>query len=122
MTLPLTPETLEAAYEFLKTTPPFNRWNLPDGEDVRFTVGKFRRDEFGRYQWDGTRHTINMSANAIGHTSTLLRKLAHEVIHLYLEEMGWESRKVDEDTHNTAFRKFAAVVCRHHGWDPKEFF
>lgn len=122
MTLPLSPEMLEAAYEYLRTTPPFSRWNMPEGEDVKFTVASFRRLEFGRYQWDGKQHTINMSAKAIGYSGTLLEKMAHEMIHLHLEETGMESRRGDTDTHNAAFRKFAAQVCKTHGFDPKAFY
>lgn len=122
MTLPLNKEVLAAAYEYLKTTPPFSKWNMADSEDVKFTVASFRRLEFGRYQWDGKQHTINMSSKAIGYTSTLLEKMAHEMIHMHLEETGMESRKTDSDTHNTAFRKFAAEVCKIHGFDPRAFY
>ena len=119
MSLSLTAETLEACYEFLKTTKPFIDWNLPDGEDVKFSVSK-RSREFARYQWDGERHTIAVSSNGVGHTRTLVEKMGHEMIHLYLEKMGWESRG-GLDTHNAAFRKFAARVCKWHGFDPKAF-
>jgi len=34
MTLPLTPATLTAAYEFLRTTPPFKGWKLPHADEV----------------------------------------------------------------------------------------
>lgn len=121
MTLPLTKEMLAAAYDFLQTTPPFCRWNLPHSEDVKFSVGKFRQD-FASYRWDGKQHTIRMSANAIAHTNTLFRYLAHEVIHMHLEETGTESRTGGEDTHNAAFKRYAAQVCRYHGWDPKAFY
>jgi hypothetical protein len=121
MSLPMTPESLAAAYDYLKTTPPFSKWNLPDSEDVLFKVGKYRTD-YASYRWDGKQHTISMSANAIGHTVTLFRYLAHEMIHLHLEETGMESRTGGKDTHNAAFRKFAASVCRYHGFDVKAFY
>jgi hypothetical protein len=90
MTLPLTPETLAAAYDYLKSTPPFSSWNLPEAEDVEFKVSN-RKGEFGRYQWDGKKHTIAMSAKSIGQTETLLRYLSHEIVHLHLEATGMES-------------------------------
>lgn len=121
MTLPLTPETLAAAYDYLCTTPPFNKWNLPDSEDVKFTVNKKLKNKFAQYQWTGEQHSIAISAASNGHTSTLLENLGHEMIHLYLEHMGWESRG-NESVHNAAFRKFAARVCKHHGFDPKAFY
>src|SRR5258708_4048479 len=121
MTLPLTPETLAAAYDYLRTTPPYCRWKLPPAQVVKFTVGKFRQD-YGAYQWDGKQQNITMSANAIGQTATLMRYTGHEMIHLHLEEQGLESRTGGKDTHNAVFRKLAAQACRYHGWDPKAFY
>ena len=119
--LPLTPEALAAAYEYLKSCPPCSRWNLPEAEDVVFKVSR-RSTEFGRYQKVGDKHTISMSAKSIGTTETLMRYLAHECIHLHLEATGMESKGGNLDTHNAAFRKFAAQVCRVHGFDPKAFY
>lgn len=121
MTLPLTPETLAAAYDYLSATPPFSRWGLPESEDVVFKLNKARLHS-GQYQLDGKRHTITASVHAIAHTQSLIRMMAHEMIHLYLEKMGWESRNGGENCHNAAFRKFAAQVCKVHGFDPKAFY
>jgi hypothetical protein len=121
MTLPLTSETMAAAYDYLSTTPPFSNWNLPDSEDVVFKLSR-RPREFGRYQLIDGRHAITASIHAIAHTVTLMRFMAHEMIHLYLEKMGWESRAHSEEVHNAAFRKFAAQACKVHGFDPKEFY
>ncbi len=120
MTLPLTPEVLAAAYDFLRTTPPFSGWNLPEPEDIDFKVSR-RTSEFGRYQLVGDRHIIAMSGAAIGQTATLMHYLAHECIHLHLEITGMESRG-GPNTHNAAFRKFATQVCKVHGFDPKAFY
>ncbi|MBO4228061.1 SprT-like domain-containing protein [Bradyrhizobium neotropicale] len=121
MTLRLTPKTLEAAYDYLRTTPPFDRWGLPPGGDVKFVVSKSIRD-YAAYRWDGRRHTISLSAKGIGHSATLLLYVAHEMVHMYLEEKGWETRTGGPDTHNAAFRKFALQVCKAHGFDPKAFY
>lgn len=121
MTLPLTSEMLEACYEFLKTTPPACDWNLPEGEDVKFIVNKKLKKKLAEYQWLGDRHSISMCARGIGHTSTLIRTMYHEMIHLFLEERGWESRG-NENVHNAAFRKLAAQVCKFNGFDPKAFY
>lgn len=120
MTLPLTKETLAAAYDFLVTTPPFNTWNLPPSEDVGFKVTRSRR-WFARYRWDGTRHTIEVSSNAVAYSDTLLAKMGHEMVHLHLEELGMDGRG-SEDTHSGAFRSLAAEACSFHGWDPKAFY
>jgi hypothetical protein len=121
MTLPLTTEMMAAGYDYLATTPPFSGWNLPDAEDVVFKLSRGER-EFGFYRWDGERHTITASVKAIGYTVTLMRFLSHEMIHLYLEKMGWESVGGGPNTHNAAFRKFAVQVCKYHGFDPKAFY
>ena len=121
MSLPLSPEMLAAAYDFLRKTPPFARLKLPPPEIVKFSVGKFKQD-YAAYRWDGKQHCITMSVNAIGQTTTLMRYLSHEMIHLYLEENGLESRKGGEDTHNAAFRKLAGQVCKYHGFDLKAFY
>ena len=120
MTLQLTPATLEAAYEYLRTTPPFGSWSLPDGDEVKFLVGRSRK-AFAHYQWDGRRHTITVSSNAVGQTATLMEKMGHEMIHLHLEESGMESRGT-ENTHSAWFRRFAAQACKVHGWDLKAFY
>jgi hypothetical protein len=120
MTLPLTAEMLEACYEFLKTTPPFDKLNLPDGEDVKFRVGK-TRVKFAQYRWIGKQHEITMSGAAIGYTVTLMNAMTHEMIHMHLEQAGIESRG-NHMIHNPAFRKLAAVCCKFHGWDPKAYY
>ena len=121
MTLPLTPEMLAAAYDYLRHTPPFHRWNLPEPEDVKFTVGR-ARDCFAFYQWDGFRHTITVSKNAVAHTSTLMTAMAHECIHLHLEATKQESKRSSPSHHNAAFRRYAAQACKYHGFDPKAFY
>jgi len=121
MSLPLNPDMLATAYEYLKTTPPFSKWNLPESEDVLFKVVKTRHKQ-GWYQWNGEKHTITGSAGRVAHSNTLLALMAHEMIHLYLEQMGWESAKGSNDTHNAAFVKLAASVCKYHGFDPKAFY
>jgi hypothetical protein len=89
-------------------------------EDVVFKTSRGER-EFGFYRWDGERHTITASVKSIAYTSTLMQFMSHEMIHLYLEKMGWESPG-SEDTHNAAFRRFAVQVCKYHGFDPKAFY
>ena len=121
MTLQLTPEMLAAAYDFLRTTPPFTGWRLPESDDVVFRLS-LRPKEFGRYQWDGEHHTITMSIKAIAHTDTLMRYMAHEMVHLSLEKDGLESKTGGEEVHNAEFRKRAARVCKYHGFDPKAFY
>lgn len=121
MSLSFSPEMIAAAYEYLRLSPPFRSWKLPPASEVKFKVSR-RPSEFGRYQWCGTYHTISLSAKSIGQTETLLRYLAHEMIHLHLEASGQESKRGGMNVHNAAFRRYAARVCGVHGFDPKAFY
>lgn len=114
--LPLTIDTLRAAYDYLATTPPFVRWNLPDGEDVTFRVVK-SLDTRGWYRRVGQRHTIGISRNCIGRTDSLMEVMAHEMVHLHEEQAG----ACGSGEHSRAFNRWAAQVCKWHGWDPKLF-
>jgi hypothetical protein len=113
MTLRLTPEMLERAYDFLRTTPPFRGWSLPDADAVEFHVSR-KDDCFGWF----IPVKIGVSERNVGHTATLVRIMAHEMIHLYQHLI-----KSDRDgvNHNANWRKLANQVCRHHGFDPKSF-
>jgi hypothetical protein len=110
MTLPLTPEMLRAAYDYLRVSAPYDAWNLPDGDEVVFRVGR-SHDTRGWYKLEKGRHVITVSARCIGRTDSLMAVMAHEMVHL--ETPGAQ--------HNAAFNKLAAKVCRLHGFDPKLF-
>jgi hypothetical protein len=116
MTLPLTPEMLRAAYDYLNTTPPFSRWNLPDGEDVVFHVVRDRAVR-GWYQWRDDKHHIAVSSRNIGYTSGLMDVMAHEMVHLHERHCG----ACGSAEHSAAFHRWAGQVCRIHGFDPKAF-
>ena len=117
MTLPLTRETLAAAYDYLCATPPFSRWHLPDSADVTFRVTR-HRDRHAHYIRDAKgRHVIVVSANSIGRSISLIETMAHEMVHLYQAEAGMENSA----QHNAAFKKLAARVCAIHGFDAKMF-
>lgn len=116
MTLPLNRDILRAAYDFLCETPPFSKWNLPDGDDVKFKVvrsGAYR----GWHTFDGKQHVIAISAGAVGHTRSLMEVMAHEMVHVHNHHSG----AFRGSEHGAAFYRWAAVVCRVHGFDPKTF-
>lgn len=117
MTLVFTRDTLRAAYNFLNETPPFNKWNLPDGDEVLFKVIR-DQGRFGWYRFDGSKHVIALSSTTIGHTDTLLRTMAHEMIHLHEEHAEACTPRID---HSPAFNKWAAQVSSIHGFDAKAF-
>ena len=117
MTLPLTPEVLGAAYDFLRTTEPFRRWNLPESEDVQFRVvrdfatrGFYRRDQKDR-------PSISISSNCNGHTDSLIGTMAHEMVHLHEDVNCLETK----GEHSRAWHKYADRVCAVHGFDRKMF-
>lgn len=117
MALVFTPDALRASYNYFCETPPFDRWNLPDGEDVEFRVIKSRTDA-GWHKIENGRDIIAASSGTIGRTHSLMELVAHEMVHLHQRRIGTETPGV---THNRAFHLLAAQVCRHHGFDPKLF-
>ena len=38
MTIKLNRDTIAAAYDLVRTLPPFDKWNLPEAEDVKFAI------------------------------------------------------------------------------------
>ena len=116
MPLHLTPEMLEAAYELLRTTPPFKRWRLPPAEEVEFHVTK-HLDLRGDCVDAGHAHVIRISGNCHGSLQKLLETMAHEMCHVRQAINDPDDRA----HHGSVFKKYAAQVCRVHGFDPKAF-
>jgi hypothetical protein len=118
VSLRLTPEMLAAAYDFLRASPPFRGWRLPHPDEIEFHVAA-TRDRRGHYcRGEGTLHRIAISAATVGHTETLMRTMAHEIIHLYQRERRTETPNAE---HNSEFLRLARFVCLHHGFDPRAF-
>jgi hypothetical protein len=118
MTVHLTPERCAAVYECLKQFKPFNRWKLPSAADVVFRTPA-RRDcmaEHVHAPGDAKQHIITMSTFKIGHFDTLVRTMAHEMIHVAQAANGQRTRS----EHNADFHRRARIVAKHNGWDPKE--
>jgi hypothetical protein len=120
--LHLTPELLESAYEYLRASPPFRGWNLPEGDQVTFRV-MGAKDRFGHFRGRHIRaegadsfSEIAISAGMVRSTDLLMATMAHEMIHLYQDENGWA-----RGHHNPQFRALAARVCAIHGFDAENF-
>jgi predicted SprT family Zn-dependent metalloprotease len=109
----ITPDILHAAYEYLKVTPPFRGWKLPDADEVEFVVGN--SDQCEGYYHEG-KWRIEISQKLITRTYSLMEIMAHEMIHFYLERRGVRTH------HGAAFKKCAARVCREHGFDAARAF
>lgn len=116
MTLPLTPDILRLAYDYLSETQPFCRWNLPPSEDVTFKVVRDPASR-GWYRLDGDRHLIAISTRCIGRTESLMEAMAHEIVHLHERHVG----ACGSGQHSAAFNRWAAQVCKVHGFDDKLF-
>ncbi len=109
MTLHLTPEMMEAAYELLRTTRPFKRWVLPHADDVEFRVTADKSDG-GFHVVKNYVHCIGASTVFATSLSALNAILAHEMCHVYvtLEAPSYKPK------HGAKFSRAAAAVNRHH--------
>tara|TARA_B110000503_G_scaffold95469_1_gene143737 strand:+ start:1564 stop:1917 length:354 start_codon:yes stop_codon:yes gene_type:complete len=117
VTIPLTRDVLRACYDFLNECEPFNKWVLPDGDEVAFKVAR-GKSCWGWYEFKDSKHTIAVSSGMVGHTSSLVSTMAHEMIHLH--ERNARACKPGTE-HSPAFKKWAAQVCAIHGFDPVNF-
>lgn len=117
MSLRLTPASLRAAYDFLRSVAPFNRWKMPPSDEVIFKVFKSKDYFMGEYSMtESGDHVIRVSQDFVGHTATLLALMAHEMIHLYQAEKETESSEIE---HNDEFYRLRDQVADIHGFDSK---
>lgn len=112
--LHLTPEILRAVYDYLRATPPFNRWKLPAADNVEMHIVRTRNYQ-GQCIIDGTRHIIQISTGKICRTQALIEVMAHEMVHLHCGRSGIKPH------HGLEWRRFARSVCEYYGFDPKLF-
>lgn len=118
----LSPQILVGAYEFLRVTPPFSRWRLPEADDITFHI-KPLKDKYADfdYTYAGGKPrrnwTIVVDPRLCAYNDTLLRVLAHEMVHLRRALLG---HRLDVE-HGAAFQKLARQVCHQHGFDPNTF-
>lgn len=112
MSLPLTPEILQSVYDLLLVCPPFNNWNLPDSDDIKFKVVRTRGTRGWYRGGDGT-HEIAVSETLHGHLMSVIATIAHEMCHIHLVQCGGTFR------HSKAFYKLVEEACTIHGLDPK---
>jgi hypothetical protein len=112
----LTPAILVAAYDFLRATPPFVGWRLPEADDVEFRVCHFAH--LGECHANDGTHVIALSGRRISHTDTLMRTMAHEMIHLRHNHVG--TAAMVNTVHGAQFVRDAKLVAKAHGYDPLE--
>lgn len=113
----LTPEVLSACYEFLRTTQPYKGWNLPHSDDIEFHV---TRDPAMAGHYARTPrlsdHEIGISEKCVGHNTTLVQMMGHEMVHLHQNIKKTCTSGVE---HNSEFNKLLKRASEHHGWDWK---
>jgi len=111
MQFTLTPDRIRSMYDFLASCPPFDRWNLPAGEDVTFrrTRAKMVR---GWYDKRKGKHVIALNPRFILTLELMMRTIAHEMIHLHEQETEMATR----EQHTKAFMILSRRVCKAFGW------
>lgn len=108
---------LMATYNYLCAFKPFAGWALPEGEIVVFRVITGRKYA-GLYDRTFLAHRIGISSRYAGAHITVLKIMAHEMIHLKQAIDGTENKT----NHNAVYKRLAAGVCREWGWDIKDFY
>lgn len=120
MALRITPDMMVEAYNFLKTTPPFSGWKLPDSDEVGFHVVPDPNTSADFViEGDNSMHIRVSSAIPI-HANTLLMLVAHELIHMY-QSMHKLAKNKSALMHNADFKRRAKRICAVHGWDESLF-
>ena len=109
----VTRSTCVAVYELLIQLPPIKAWRLPPSKDLIFVV-RHLPDCYGMFEPEP--HKITISSAKHAHLDTVIRTMAHEMIHLHLfirKDPLW-------DKHSKTFLDAAAKVSTTLGFDPKE--
>lgn len=119
MSFPITPTLVASMYSMLRECPPFAGWHLPEADAVEFKTAA-RKDIYGEHiektpPTRGARHTVTISVENNGHLDTILRSLAHEMIHVAQAV----AKTANKNQHNADFHRRCRQVGRVTGWDPK---
>ena len=109
----VTPPTVQAVYEMLICLPHFNRWNLPPSKQVGFEVHK---DPTCLGEYEPEPHVIRISEAKNGHLDTVVKTVAHEIIHMRLYLKGCKNW----DKHDANFNELSHKIAITLGFDPKE--
>ena len=99
----------------LRVLKPFSGWSLPTIDDVKFVVSS-DTDCLGTYVFDDEleKHIITISKEKNGHLETVIKTMAHEMIHMKrYKSSHW-------DKHDQVFRQYATKVAIELGFDPQE--
>ena len=114
----LTPTILRNIYAMLYCCEPFSKWKLPLPEEIKFIVD-YDPETMGTYCYDEGNeheHTITISASRCGFLETVIKTIAHEMIH------ASRSGTVSDAwlKHDASFRRKAHQIGVSCGFDPLE--
>lgn len=124
MPLRLTKDRLALTYELLSECPPFDKWNLPLAEDVKFVITRNKCD-YGAHRTTldkefRKRHEIQISSVNVTTLDTLIRVMAHEMVHVH-EQANEVCSAQESAKHTPAFWAFGREVCTSLGFNPDTF-
>jgi hypothetical protein len=112
----ITPKILESIYLTLAKCDPFIKWDLPPSELCRFGIVD-DHTVMATYEYDDSLakpHIFSISQARCGHYDTIVRSMAHEMIHCSRHKSGkWT-------LHDTTFKRRKTAVGLELGFDPKE--
>ena len=107
------PDTVIAIYEMLRNCEPFLKWKLPYYTSLEFRVNR-DRDAFGEFE---SPNIIKVSSIMHNHLITLIKTVAHEMLHYHLYRKGFKAW----DKHDFLFQRYSKQICEKLGFDNKEF-
>ena len=115
----LTSTILKNIYNMLVVCEPFDKWNMPLAEQIKFIVD-YDPDTMGTYLYDDGadkyEHIITISAARNGFLETTIRTMSHEMIHA----SRWNTSTCAWTKHDKTFRYRAKLVSESLGFDPLE--
>ena len=114
----ITPKILESIYLTLAKCDPFLKWDLPPSELCRFYIVD-DHSVMATYEYDESLsrpHIFAISKARCGHYDTVVRSMAHEMIHA----SRWNTSTAAWQKHDKTFKHRALLVSQSLGFDPLE--
>jgi len=112
----ITPKILECIYLTLAKCEPFTKWDLPPSEMCRFEIVDDHQ-VMATYEFDESLsrpHIFCISKARCGWYDTIVRSMAHEMIHCSRHKSGkWT-------LHDATFKRRKMTVGQSLGFDPLE--
>lgn len=103
----VTPNTMRAAYEFLRRVS-FSELNIPPTSKITFKVRPLKKYH-GLYEYPQHIVTIDSSTKTV---TAMLQIMAHEMIHVAFEQ----NAASDHDKHDANFEALARLIEAEMGW------